>query len=183
MSLDQIILIAVASVGWIVAIIQFFLRRKHQKNDRKAEAYISFLDKVDEVNRNLKDFPIFGFESPLFKKLLSGDPEEIEKALLDFNEELLKLSKRTGESMMTINQEIHKVTALCSDKLYKLIKEYQVVVNEFIVAFGSQLERLQSKRNLDATADSFQEMSKHPDGDKLIELFEKIRVQIRKELK
>ena len=72
----DIILAAIAILGWTWGIIQFILTRRNQKRDKalekRFEVYSAFMNKADEINQNMRTDPkmIYGITTEFYAKLI-----------------------------------------------------------------------------------------------------------------
>ena len=130
-------LIILAFLGWSWGVIQFIVNRrlsnKDRKVERKYEAYSAYMKKADELMNNLRNDPnmIYGIYSDFMKIVLDGEEEEINQALIKFNEQLLDFAKKASEPLMIIKQELNSLLIICSDELAIKIKELGSLTTDF----------------------------------------------------
>lgn len=129
MNTDQIITSILALGGWAFGFYQMYKNRKWQEKDllinRKYDAYSSFMKKLDEINNSIRNNPnmIYGISNDLMQSILNGDVDEMEDALLKFNQKLIDFVKTSTDPLRIINQEISSLLLISSESLkIKLIK-------------------------------------------------------------
>lgn len=133
----DILLIVIAFLGWLWGIIQFIINRKyHNKDkqiDRKYEAYSSYMKKSDELMNSLRNDPniVYGISTDFIKTAMTGDSEQINIALFQFNEKLLEYVKRASEPLMILKQELNALLIICSDDLSFKINEFSALTTDF----------------------------------------------------
>jgi DnaJ-domain-containing protein 1 len=133
----DIILAVLGLLGWTWGIVQFILTRRNQKRDKalekRFEVYSAFMNKADEISQNMRTDPkmIYGITTEFFSKIISGDEEETNKALIDFNAELIEYTRKSVQPMMILNQELNKLKFVCSDKLLPKIEQYKQLANDY----------------------------------------------------
>ena len=137
MEAKDIILVIIAILGWAWAIVQYLINRRLQKkdklNDRRYEAYSSYMKKSDELMQNFRTDPnmIFGITTEFFKEILNGDQDLTNNALLKFNEKLLEFVRKATEPLMILNQELNSLKLVCSKDLISKILEFDSLANDF----------------------------------------------------
>jgi len=133
----DILLIVIAFLGWSWGIIQFIINRKHYNKDkqidRKYEAYSAYMKKSDELMNNLRNDPnmVYGISSDFMRIAMTGDSEQINQALIQFNEKLLEYVKRASEPLMILKQELNSLLIICSDDLNIKINEFTALTTDF----------------------------------------------------
>jgi hypothetical protein len=137
MEQKDILLIILAFLGWSWGIFQFFINRSNQKKDkltdRRFEAYVSYMKKVDELMTNVRTDPnmIYGISTDFMRIALTGDEELINNALLEFNEKLLDFVKKATEPIMILKQELNPLLITCSKELGIKIEELIYLSTDF----------------------------------------------------
>ncbi|MCD7901693.1 MAG: hypothetical protein LUH22_18100 [Bacteroides sp.] len=138
METKDFILTGLAIAGWAWGIIQFFVNRKMQKKDklidRKYNAYIGYMKKYEEIinnyrNSNISD--LYGIPNDLLYRMISGNPDEIDAALLEFNQKLCNHVKSATEPVLIVKQELNTLRLICSSTLLYKIKELDSLIIEF----------------------------------------------------
>lgn len=125
MSVELIITIIIAIGGWGFGLYQMFKNRRWQQKDllanRRYEAYSSFMKKLEEINKSMRNNPnmIYGFSNELIQTILKGNEDDMNNALLKFNQKLIDFVKTSTEPLMIINQEISPLLLISSDNLSK----------------------------------------------------------------
>ena len=160
MNIDNkdILIIAIGLLGWIWAVIQYILTSRNQKRDKaldkRFEVYSAFMEKADEISQNMRTDPkmIYGITTEFYSKLINGDEEQMNQALIDLNTELIKFTKRSIQPLMILNQELNKLKLVCSDTLLPKIEEYKKLANDFNDEFQLVLNNISSKKDIKLTA-------------------------------
>lgn len=188
METKDYITIGIAILGWTWAIIQFVLTRRNQKLDKilekRFEVYSTFMSKMDEMNNKMRNDPklIFGTSNELMGKLLSGDEDETNKALLKFNDELLEMTKMSVEPLLIVNQELNKLKMVCSNKMLPKIEEYKRLTTDYSDEFQIVLNKLSTKKDLDTTAKELGNIGHQDRNLRLMTLWKEIENMMREEI-
>lgn len=154
----DIILAVLGLLGWTWGIVQFILTRRNQKRDKalekRFEVYSAFMNKADEISQNMRTDPkmIYGITTEFFSKIISGDEEETNKALIDFNAELIEYTRKSVQPMMILNQELNKLKLVCSDKLLPKIEQYKQLANDYSDEFQIVLNNISQTKDINITA-------------------------------
>lgn len=154
----DIILAILGLLGWTWGIVQFILTRRNQKRDKalekRFEVYSAFMNKADEISQNMRTDPkiIYGITTEFFSKIISGDEEETNKALIDFNAELIEYTRKSVQPMMILNQELNKLKLVCSDKLLPKIEQYKQLSNDYSDEFQIVLNNISQTKDINITA-------------------------------
>ena len=137
MEIKDLILVILTILGWLWGIIQFFVNRKNQKNDklidRKYEAYSAYMKKVDEIRSNVREDPnlLYGLTTDFVKAILIDDPEEMNKAVIKFNEKLFDFVKKSTEPVIILKQELNALLIICSNELRKKINDLIILTTDY----------------------------------------------------
>lgn len=148
MELKDIILIALAFLGWSWGIVQYFINRKLQRKekmtDRRFEVYSGYMKKADELMNNVRTDPnmIYGISTEFMKIALTGDEEQINQALINFNDKLQEFVKKASEPLMILKQELSALLLVCSKELSPLLDQYQFLATDFNNEFQNVLGTL-----------------------------------------
>lgn len=154
----DIILAVLGLLGWTWGIVQFILTRRNQKRDKalekRFEVYSAFMNKADEISQNMRTDPkmIYGITTEFFSKIISGDEEETNKALIDFNAELIEYTRKSVQPMMILNQELNKLKLVCSDNLLPKIEQYKQLANDYSDEFQIVLNNISQTKDINITA-------------------------------
>lgn len=154
----DIILAVLGLLGWTWGIVQFILTRRNQERDnaleKRFEVYSAFMNKADEISQNMRTDPkmIYGITTEFFSKIISGDEEETNKALIDFNAELIEYTRKSVQPMMILNQELNKLKLVCSDKLLPKIEQYKQLANDYSDEFQIVLNNISQTKDINITA-------------------------------
>ena len=83
------------------------------------------MKKVDEVMNNVRKSPdfIYGITIDFMKIAVAGESEEIDNALIKFNEQILDYVKKATEPILIVKQEINALLIICSNELKEKINE------------------------------------------------------------
>lgn len=115
--------IILAIAGWAWGVFQFIKKRRWQKKDQlmvwRYEAYNRFMNKLDELNGSIRTNPnlIFGNTASFFKVIMGGSTEEINDALIKYNQSLIDMVKEVTRPLLIINQEVNALTLIASEEL------------------------------------------------------------------
>jgi len=184
----DILLIGLGLLGWTWGIIQFILTRRNQKRDKalekRFEVYSAFMNKADEISQNMRTDPkmIYGISTQMFTKLLSGEENETNQALIDFNAELIEYTKRSVQPTMILNQELNKLKLVCSDTLLPKIEEYKKLANDFVDEFQIVMNNLSSNKDLNITAKQLENIGHSNRTVQMADLWKEMEVLMRKEI-
>jgi len=182
------ITIGIAILGWTWAIIQFILTRRNQKLDKilekRFEVYSTFMNKMDEMNNKMRADPklIFGTSSELMGKLLSGDEDETNKALLKFNDDLVEMTKMSVEPLLIVNQELNKLKMVCSNNMLPKIEEYKKLTTDYSDEFQIVLNKLSANKDLEITAKELGNIGHQDRNLRLMALWKEIENMMREEI-
>tara|TARA_R110002050_G_scaffold300564_1_gene470537 strand:+ start:904 stop:1485 length:582 start_codon:yes stop_codon:yes gene_type:complete len=188
MEIKDYITIGIAVLGWTWAIIQYSLNRRNQKNDKalekRFEVYSTFLSKMDEINQNLRTDPkmIYGITTEFMGRLLNGNEEDTNQALLDFNSELIEYTKKSVQPTMILNQELNKLKLVCSDALLPKIEDYKQLSSDYMDEFQIVLNRISTKNDLDITAKELENIGHSDRIPMMTELWQEIEKMMRNEI-
>lgn len=150
MEKKDIILIVIAFLGWTWGVIQYFINRKLQKKekmaDRRFEVYSGYMKKADELMNNVRTDPnmIYGISTEFYKQILTGDEDQINNALINFNEKLLEFVKKASEPLMILRQELSTLLLVCSKELRPMIEQYRFLATDFNNEFQNVLGTLKT---------------------------------------
>jgi hypothetical protein len=137
MEKKDIWIILIALLGWGWGIVQFIINRRNQKKDklveRRFQAYSEYMRKSDEIMTNIRNDPnmIYGVSSEFLESVLSGNDQEIETALIKFNEKILEFVKRATEPLLILKQELNSLLIICSEDLVIKIEEFNLLATDF----------------------------------------------------
>lgn len=188
MELKDYITLSIAFLGWAWAIIQFIITRKNQKSDKilekRFDVYSSFMNKMDEMSSKMRADPkmVYGTSTELMEKLLSGDEEESNKALIKFNSDLLQMTKNSVEPMLMVNQELNKLKMVCSNALLPKIEEYKKLIADYNDDFQIALNNLSNNKDLEITARELGNLGHEQRNIRLTELWKEIETMMRNEI-
>jgi hypothetical protein len=184
----DIILAVLGLLGWTWGIIQFLLTRRNQKRDKalekRFEVYSAFMNKADEISQNMRTDPkmIYGITTEFFSRIISGDEEEINNALIDFNSELVEYTRKSVQPMMILNQELNKLKLVCSDKLLPKIEQYKQLANDYNDEFQIVLDKISTNKDINLTAKELENIG-HSNRTVLMgELWQEIEKLMRDEI-
>lgn len=148
----DIITISIAVVGWSWAIIQFCVNRKWQKKDflkqQRFAAYKSYMSKVDEISNSMRHDPhaeITTLLKDFLPRVISGDVEDIENSVLEFNNRLLDYVKESIKPLSIVNQELNELSLLASDDLVKKIDELRLLSTDLSNEMQNNINQINLK--------------------------------------
>jgi len=137
MEVELIITIIIAVIGWIWAIAQFCYKRKWQKNDtiaaRRYDAYSRYMRKYEEISESIRKDPqaVYGITTDLMVKIMNGNSEEINNAVINFNQQLFDYVKRSCEPLLIIKQELNALLLIASSELLVRLNELKELITDF----------------------------------------------------
>lgn len=181
-------MIGIALVGWLWAITQFILSRKHQKEDKilekRFEVYSDFMNKMDEMNNKMRTDPtiVYGISNDLMSTIISGDSEKTNEALLQYNAQLVEMTKKSTEPLMIFNQELNKLKMVCSNKLLPKIEEYKRLTTDYSDEFQIVLNKLSTNKDINVTAKELGNLGHEGRNEKLAFLWKDIEKGMRDEI-
>lgn len=184
----DIILAVIGILGWTWGIIQFILTRRNQKRDKALEkrfdVYSAFMNKSDEINQNMRTDPkmIYGITNEFYSKLINGDEQEINQALIDFNSELIEFTKKSVQPIMILNQELNKLKLVCSDRLLPKIEQYKTLANDYNDEFQIVLNRISASKDINLTAKELENIGHSNRTTQMADLWKEIEKMMRDEI-
>lgn len=184
----DILLISLGLLGWIWAVIQHILNRRNQKKDKalekRFEVYSNFMDKADEISQNMRSDPkmIYGIATEFYAKIINGNEEEMNQALIDFNSELIEFTRKSVQPLMILNQELNRLKLVCSDKLLPKIEDYKTLANDFNDEFQLVLNSISSKKDIELTAKQLENIGHSKRTILMTELWKEMETLMRNEI-
>jgi len=141
----HIILIGTTILGFLFAVWQIILKRRFEKNDklidRRYEAYQGFMKLADEISYKIRQDPqnVFSLMNRYFDGILSDNPDDSQKALSEFNNEIFTFTQKSLEPLQIVNAELSKLRLICSKRLLVKIDEYKLLVESISNSTTSNL--------------------------------------------
>ncbi|MDY0142404.1 MAG: hypothetical protein RBR97_11015 [Bacteroidales bacterium] len=184
----DILIISLGLLGWIWAVIQHILNRINQKKDKaiekKFEVYSNFMDKADEISQNMRSDPkmIYGIATEFYSKIINGNEEEMNQALIDFNSELIEFTRKSVQPLMILNQELNRLKLVCSDKLLPKIEDYKTLANDFNDEFQLVLNSISLKKDIELTAKQLENIGHSKRTILMAELWKEMETLMRNEI-
>jgi hypothetical protein len=184
----DIILAVLGLLGWTWGIVQFILTRRNQKRDKalekRFEVYSAFMNKADEISQNMRTDPkmVYGITTEFYAKLINGDEQEINQALIDFNAELIEFTKKSVQPLMILNQELNKLKLVCSDKLLPKIENYKQLANDFSDEFQIVLNKISTNKDINLTAKELENIGHSNRTVMMAELWKEMEKMMREEI-
>ena len=135
MRIDLILTITIAIGGWVLAIFQTIKNRKWQQKDvlvsRRYDAYCTFMKKLDEISGTVRNNPnaIYGAPKDLMASLITGN--DIDEAILQFNQKLIDYVKESVQPILIIKQEINPLLLIASDKLRLKLTRLKTLIEDY----------------------------------------------------
>ena len=190
MELKDTIISVIGFLGWVWAIAQFILNRRNQKADKRLdkrfEVYSEFMIKMDEINNNLRTDPsiILGISNDFMSKMLNAvnDDVDVEKALLEFNSELIKMTQKATIPFMIVNQEINRLKMVCSKEMLPKIAEYKNLVTDYNDEFQIALSKISNNKDIDITSKVLSNIGNTERNLRLAVLWQEIEEMMRIEI-
>lgn len=151
MKIELIVTSIIAIIGWGWAIAQFCYKRKWQKHDaiaaRRYDAYSRYMRKYEDISENIRKDPqaIYGITTELMVKVMQGSSEEINNAVIDFNQQLLDYVKRSCEPLLIIKQELNALFLIASSELLTKLDELKDLITDFNDEAQNCLSRINVK--------------------------------------
>ena len=184
----DILIISLGLLGWIWAVIEHILNRRNQKRDKalekRFEVYSNFMDKADEISQNMRSDPkmIYGIATEFYAKIINGNEEEMNQALIDFNSELIEFTRKSVQPLMILNQELNRLKLVCSDKLLPKIEDYKTLANDFNDEFQLVLNSISSKKDIELTAKQLENIGHSKRTILMTELWKEMETLMRDEI-
>jgi hypothetical protein len=184
----DILIISLGLLGWIWAVIQHILNRRNQKRDKalekRFEVYSNFMDKADEISQNMRSDPkmIYGITAEFYAKIINGNEDEVNQALVDFNSELIEFTRKSVQPLLILNQELNRLKLVCSDKLLPKIEDYKTLANDFNDEFQLVLNSISSKRDIELTAKQLENIGHSKRTILMVELWKEMETLMRDEI-
>jgi hypothetical protein len=150
MDISLIVAIIIAMLGWIFGFYQMCLKRHWQKKDflksKRCEVYSAFMQKIEEINRSMRNNPnvIYGLTDELMRSFMNGKTEDIDEALLKFNQRLVDYVQDSVTPLMIINQEISSLLLIASEPILKKL----IVLKSLIEDFNQEMQSCLSRINV-----------------------------------
>lgn len=153
MTIELLITVIIAIVGWIWAIAQFLCKRKWQKKDilvsRKYDAYSQYMRKCEEINEHMRKDPqtIFSIVLDFCEKLTKNndDSEAMNETVIEFNKELFNYIQQLSTPLSIINQELNSLLIIASKELKEKLSEQKNLIIDFSNEMQNCLNRINVK--------------------------------------
>ena len=184
----DILIISLGLLGWIWAVIQHILNRRNQKRDKalekRFEVYSNFMDKADEISQNMRSDPkmIYGITAEFYAKIINGNEDEVNQALVDFNSELIEFTRKSVQPLLILNQELNRLKLVCSDKLLPKIEDYKTLANDFNDEFQLVLNSISLKKDIELTAKQLENIGHSKRTILMAELWKEMETLMRNEI-
>lgn len=188
MDISRYITFGIAVIGWSLAISQFFLSRKYQKQDKiiekRFEVYADFMKKIDEMNKNMRTNPnsVFDKSTEMFSSIISGDEEAMDSALIKFNSDIISMTRNSIEPLSIITSEINKLKIICSNSMLPKIEEYKKLILDYTDEFQIVLNKLSSNPDLNVTVKELTNLGNQERNLRLTRLWNDIEKMMREEI-
>lgn len=182
------ILIATTISGYVFAISQYYLKRKHEKQsqttERKFQVYSEVLRKFDELNKNLRinSVELLNSSAEVFDKLIfSKTQEEKDTAITEFNKKLNEQTTKAFQPLYILKNEQYSLKLLCSNKLKEKLDQYIMTAEKLFSNYGSLLSTL-SIANAEKIKEKFEPMKEDNDLIEIQNLLDEIIKIMREEI-
>lgn len=190
MSVEHIITIVIATIGWTLAIFQFFVNRRWQKRDyikqQRYEAYKGFMNKLDSIGASMRIDPsknVFSLMSEFLASILQSignDSIDPQTSVASFSHRLLEQTKQSCEPLQEINGEINNIKLIASDALLVKLEELQNLNKDLYNEMMISLNAI-GKENI-PNFESLQTVGQQERWKRFQPLQEEIRHLMRKEI-
>lgn len=151
-SIAEWVTITIALIGWTFGIVQLFLKQRWQKKDflreKRFNAYQKYMNKIDEIGNSMKMKPfseILGMQKDFITSILNGEPDEFERALVDFNAKLIDKVQQSLAPLTIVNQELNELRLIASDELVEKIEDLRNLTYELSNEMQNCLSRINIK--------------------------------------
>ncbi len=186
--ISHIILIITTLSGYIIAFIQWKLKRKYERNalisEKKYQVYSEVLHKFDEVNTNLRlnSTELIYSSVDVFKTIIkSKSQEEIDNALISFNNKLNEQTRKVFQPLHILTQEQNKLKLICSDTLLQKIDKYITISTKLVLNYQNLLSDIK-QTDFNEIEKKFNVIKDDKDWKEIESLFEEIIFLMRKEI-
>ena len=190
MSIEHIITIVIATIGWTLAVIQFFVNRKWQKCDyikqQRYEAYKGFMNKLDSIGASMRLDPsksVFSLVSEFLASILQNTGNEYvdpEATVATFSHKLLEQTKLSCEPLQEINGEINNIKLIASKELLVKLEELQKLNKDLYNEMMLSLNAIGKEKI--PNFESLQTVGQQERWNRFQPLQEEIRHMMRKEI-
>lgn len=186
MEVTIFVTIAIAFIGWGLAIIQMYKNRQWQKKDllasRRYEAYNRFMVQMDSMSSNMKKYPQKMIGETLGKFILAIRKEgaDIDEELIKFNTEVSKFLQSSIEPLYIMKQEIAALKLIASPELLAKLDELQNLSEDLYNDFQNCLSKISPK-----DANSYKHLEtigKDARWQRFTRLYEEITILMKKEI-
>jgi hypothetical protein len=142
------------------------------------------MDKADEISQNMRSDPkmIYGIATEFYSKIINGNEEEMNQALIDFNSELIEFTRKSVQPLMILNQELNRLKLVCSDKLLPKIEDYKTLANDFNDEFQLVLNSISLKKDIELTAKQLENIGHSKRTILMAELWKEMETLMRNEI-
>lgn len=185
-TIELVITIILAVVGWLFAFLQTWKNRKLEKAnrlaDRRYEAYSDFLRKMDEISAEMNKMPqkIMGEMATSFLMSVLSDSEDPKQAVIAFNERLVSFLSDSLKPMSIMKQELSSLRLVASDEMLGYIQKVQTLTDDLYNDFYSCLSKVSPQ-----DTDSFQNLKSIGQSQRVQDfstLYHEMTDQMRKEI-
>lgn len=99
------------------------------------------------ISENIRKDPqaIYGITTELMVKVMQGSSEEINNAVIDFNQQLLDYVKHSCEPLLIIKQELNALFLIASSELLTKLDELKDLITDFNDEAQNCLSRINVK--------------------------------------
>ena len=174
-----VVKILIALGGWIFGAVQFFKKRKYEKQDRKFESYKQYIENIGNRYSQFKNdiVTLVNLHSEFAQQVLSHDSKIINikfQKQREFNEKFCQ----TEQDLKSIKQEISKVELESSDELQEKLRILLKWLNSYMEEYSNTFSNMavESTKKIQEL-ESFCEGNKWRDfslkNDEIIELMRK----------
>jgi len=136
MELKDLLLIILATVGWLTAIIQYIIsqinQRKEKIIERKYIAYSDYMKKYDEINNHNRNNinSMLNMFTNLQKEIPLSNPDEMINIVNKFNESTHEYIQSIMNPYLAIKHELNTLLLICSNELQIKIIEMKKTIDD-----------------------------------------------------
>jgi hypothetical protein len=137
----------IATFGWFFALIEFIINhnitRRDKRQERKYQAYSTYMQKADEIMNNVRNDPNnfldvhFNFIKQIFNSI--GNEKAISEDLIKYNEQLKEVIINATRPLLILRQELNEMRLICSSEILKKIEELDVLIIDYNNAIQKSL--------------------------------------------
>ncbi len=183
---DYQITIALAFLGWVIAIWQSIVAFKQKKKsvvfENRLQIYNDYFQKIDDINERLMiDFQEFiGPTITNFLIQVLRDPESSDQLIIELQKATSEVTIKASKTISQSEQELQKLRFIASEKTLMILDKYRDLAKSQIDLLSEVFETIdiQNFQNFDAS----QNQRLVSVGENLIQTKNELELQMRKDL-